>query len=254
MPSISLYAESLLNLRQVTVFATLQSNRNVETLIKLSSDRKTLGLTHGGKQASIELPSDIDPDAKIAIPSSASDHFCLRLPVVSIVKGCDQFEPFTPNEAPWFAGSLKAAAQFCCRSCKNHVMGEQINEWRDLPSENWAEMMDFWHCHKPKNGAGSDTLFTSKGCTASEGLQVREGLGLVDSCHMVVSQEDCYGLKVCSCIPPRILVRISGQQEGGLFPHYGLGCSMVWSPIQMSEIDSWYWYHQASLPSMSYRT
>ena len=208
MSSISLYAESLLNLRQVTVFATLQSDWNAETLIKLSSDGKTLGLTHGGEHALIELPSEINPDTEIAIPSPASDRFCLRLPVASVGQGWDQSASFSPNDAPWSAGSLSAAVQFCCRFCQNHIMGEQISEWRDLPSENWAEMMDFWHCHKPNSGAGFGTPLISNGYTASEGLQVREGLGWVDSCHVVVSKEDCYGLKVCSCIPLQILVRM----------------------------------------------
>ena len=198
MSSINLYAEYLLNLRQVTVFATLPSDQTVETLIKLSSDRKTLDLTHGGEHALIELPSDIDPDANLAIPSAASDHFCLRLPVASVVQNCDRSESFPSNNVPWSAGSLRAGALFRCGFCNNYVVGEQIQEWRDLPSENWAEMMDFWHCHKPNDGAGSGTSLVSKGYTASEGIRVRKGLGLVDSCHMVVSKEDCGGVEVCS--------------------------------------------------------
>ena len=211
--SINLYAESLLNLRQVTVFATLQSSQNVATGIQLSSDRKTLSLSHAGKHASIELPSDIDPDAEVAVPSSTADYFCLRLPVASIVQSCDQSDSIAPIEAPWSAASLRPGAHFCCRFCKSHVLGEQIKEWRDLPSEHWAEMMDFWHCHKPKDGAGSGAPLISRGYTAPEGFKAQSRVGYVDSCHMLASEDDSCALKVCPCTPPQYLSVYKGIKK-----------------------------------------
>ncbi|KAL9113644.1 MAG: hypothetical protein Q9187_007598, partial [Circinaria calcarea] len=194
-PSITLYAESLLSLRQVTIFAKLQSGQNVETGIRLSSDRKTLSLSHAGEHASIELPSDIDPNAEIAVPRSTADHFCLRLPVISIVQSYDRSDSIAPTEAPWSAGSLGPGAQFCCRFCKSRVLDEQIKEWRDLPSEHWAEMMDFWYCHKPKDGADPHAPLISQGYTASEGFKAQSRVGFVDSCHLLASEDDSCGLK-----------------------------------------------------------
>lgn len=37
-----------------------------------------------------------------------------------------------------------------CAFCSaNIINAADIFPWKPLPSETWAEMMDFWHCHKP---------------------------------------------------------------------------------------------------------
>ncbi|RAL10820.1 HECT-type E3 ubiquitin transferase [Aspergillus homomorphus CBS 101889] len=71
---------------------------------------------------------------------------------------------------PWRAMDMRAGTRVRCRLCEVVVLdrpggfdrglgsgkrGEEEGEgikgwvWKDLPSGNWAEMMDFWHCHKP---------------------------------------------------------------------------------------------------------
>lgn len=59
-----------------------------------------------------------------------------------------------PNfAAPWSTNQLnqcRGCRTVCCAQCGSTVIGDQvIQEFKALPSENWAEMMDFWHCHKP---------------------------------------------------------------------------------------------------------
>jgi len=78
-----------------------------------------------------------------------------------------------------------------------------IQSWRDLPSQNWAEMMDFWHCHKPSvpkkqtaNGS-HNTYLEEKGYGANTGFVARRGVGFVDLTYFLVSTEDCLGVKVC---------------------------------------------------------
>lgn len=52
-------------------------------------------------------------------------------------------------------GSIANAAQFKCKSCESKLISsETITTWKALPSETWAEMMDFWHCHKPSDDGG----------------------------------------------------------------------------------------------------
>ncbi|ODQ66537.1 hypothetical protein NADFUDRAFT_41176 [Nadsonia fulvescens var. elongata DSM 6958] len=66
---------------------------------------------------------------------------------------------------PWSASYLRKMAvspDFRCIETKDCVIERDcVKIWKDLPSENWAEMMDFWHCHKPNDpnpmsGAKSD--------------------------------------------------------------------------------------------------
>lgn len=45
----------------------------------------------------------------------------------------------------WQAKDFRACSP-ACRLC-----GKELSTkiWKDMPSEHWAELMDFWHCHKP---------------------------------------------------------------------------------------------------------
>lgn len=99
--------------------------------------------------------------------------------------------------------------------------------WRDLPSENWAEMMEFWHCHKPdvpvgeKGGeeGGDNTL---KGYGANTRMMAQKGVGKVDLTYFLLDSEDCSGLEVrvllflFSCVICVLDFDILGHQEGGL--------------------------------------
>jgi hypothetical protein len=79
--------------------------------------------------------------------------------------------------------------------------------WKDLPSENWAEMMDFWHCNKPDihepnessareshlDGAGS---VASKGYGADTKFAARITVGFVDITTFLLTNSDCSNLQV----------------------------------------------------------
>lgn len=78
----------------------------------------------------------------------------------------------------------------------------RVITWRDLPSENWAEMMEFWHCHKPdvpvgeKGEEGGDN--TMKGYGANTRMVAQKGFGKVDLTYFLLDSEDCSGLEVRS--------------------------------------------------------
>lgn len=77
--------------------------------------------------------------------------------------------PAVPNEkkghASSFFGTSKVVTPWSAREFSTHSESVDIacaqcgqilvthnpsRNWKQLPSENWAEMMDFWHCHKPE--------------------------------------------------------------------------------------------------------
>ena len=196
---LSLYAELLLNIRQITVIATLPSVPNEETHYELSSDRKLLLLTHNQEQCTLTLPSPAASTVAIKAPSVEDKELSFRLPIASRHRatGAAESENSRENTSIWPASALSPTTQLACLSCKNVFVDGNISAWKDLPSEHWAEMMDFWHCHKPHNR--EDTLGQNKptkSYSASSANTLTPGTGFVDDLHLRLASSDCTGLKV----------------------------------------------------------
>ncbi|KAK8874917.1 ubiquitin-conjugating enzyme E2-binding protein [Apiospora arundinis] len=94
---------------------------------------------------------------------------------------------------PWSARDLIPRSSIYCRGCQATLVPEgKVETWKDLPSENWAEMMEFWHCHKPHDhGHHDDQALASRGYGANSRLSGQEGVGLVDLTSLLFSQSDC---------------------------------------------------------------
>jgi hypothetical protein len=134
------------------------------------------------------------------------------------------------NEAPWSASSLEHGTELLCRNCDGVLVKRGcIKTWRDLPSENWAEMMDFWHCHKPsdhgQNGSGghAEHGVASKGYGANTKVMAQPGIGFVGLTYFLLGEDDCTGITVSSIqyliqslsTLPAAVLHIDGYQEGG---------------------------------------
>ncbi|KAF5682686.1 hypothetical protein FCIRC_4865 [Fusarium circinatum] len=90
-----------------------------------------------------------------------------------------------------------------CRSCGSEFVAQNIiNTWKDLPSENWAEMMEFWHCHKPHDHDHQDPeSLATKGYGANHAISAQQGVGFVDLTSFLFSESDCRGLQYSSSTP-----------------------------------------------------
>lgn len=116
---------------------------------------------------------------------------------------------------PWMAGDMGSYTRLGCRGCGNVVLDCSPTPapgntgsgwvWKDLPSGNWAEMMDFWHCHKPDthdHDHGDHTVSIEernsqvKGYGAANQVVASSRTGLVDVATFLVAEGDCRGLKV----------------------------------------------------------
>jgi len=200
-PVISYYAELLLNIRTVTVVVGLPSLSTAQTSLELADDCKAIQLIHHGQKHSIKLPAKVIP-ARLSVPDVSSSILNVRLhldvnePLVAVA--AEQAD----NVYPWTASSLHSSDILTCHVCE-HVLvtSDTIQQWKDLPSENWAEMMDFWHCHKPEVPVkvNADDATAVKGYSASNHLSARSGVGFVDVCQFLLHQGDCSGLKVLIC-------------------------------------------------------
>ncbi|KAF2096449.1 hypothetical protein NA57DRAFT_58364 [Rhizodiscina lignyota] len=205
MASIQLYAELLLNIRTVTFFATLKSEHNHETKATLSADGESITVTHEGESASIRLPTKISGggSAALALPPTPAKELTLRLLLEEKAPGLLRYSDFpdsgSDNPVPWDALSLSTETEIKCGKCDNVLIPKgTVREWKDLPSENWADMMDFWHCHKPDehhdhSHHDANDAPSRKGYAAGNKLTASSGTGFVDTMYFLLAAEDCAG-------------------------------------------------------------
>ncbi|CAD6573931.1 MAG: hypothetical protein ASARMPREDX12_006324 [Alectoria sarmentosa] len=218
MSSIYLYAELLLNIRQVTVLAMLPSNCNESTRMWLCHDQKTLRLRHEDQEAATELPCSVVHDADLKIPP-ATRELSFRLVVSDATRLSAQNEQATDYNDPWPALGLTSETLVACGSC-GALLVNNINVWKHLPSAGWADMMDFWHCHKPSADKGDgESAGRNKGYAATNALGPTAGIGLVDVSHFMVSDIDCTGLEtiddqgLLNCVSCREIIGIKIKEE-----------------------------------------
>ncbi|KAI9753864.1 MAG: hypothetical protein M1815_005962 [Lichina confinis] len=176
----SIYAELLLNLRQTTICISTDPEHKLDTKLLLTSDNTILEVHHGGQVSRISLPARISAGASLDTPAQRAQEFSLRLPLAAptqLVRGGRN------RSFQWSAKTLGRTAQLLCQACGSVLVNtESIQQWKDLPHEDWAEMMDFWHCHKPEPPAAKENGFSStteKGYAASNRLTAQPGVGLV---------------------------------------------------------------------------
>ena len=196
MPKTHLYAELLINIRQVTVFAILPSPSNEYTRIWLDAGHDILYLTHDGEESSITLPCPVViNNATLKLPLTPVTELSFRVGAATQLP--PKAEVYNANSIPWPASKLTSETHVACQSCGNPFITNATN-WKDLPSGGWADMMDFWHCHKPTTeNSNHDTAGSTKGYAAANVLGPTPGVGLVDTSHFLLAETDCIGIRVC---------------------------------------------------------
>ncbi|EMC93183.1 hypothetical protein BAUCODRAFT_158932 [Baudoinia panamericana UAMH 10762] len=213
-PPIHLYAEHLRNIRTLSVQATFATHSNKETKATLSVDGSLLKVSHEGEEACIRLPVSIPgghSDATLTIPEAPSKSLSFRLKIEEN-RGTDGLlgngNQDDENIVPWAASDLSAETDICCAECRTTLVERhQIQQWKDLPSDGWAELMDFWHCHKPDvphdhgHDHASQPDLTSRRITESSQLKVQPSVGLVGPTFFLLAAEDCPTLSVSLYFP-----------------------------------------------------
>ncbi|KAI7136460.1 hypothetical protein KC343_g15940 [Hortaea werneckii] len=210
-PRIHLYAEHLQNIRTLSIQASLATFSNTETKATLSADGSQLSLSHEGETATIQLPITVPGghnDATLVIPSAPSKELTFRVSLEEKPGSNLLGERPAGGETivPWMSSHLSASAEISCASCRSVLIPRgTVTQWKDLPSEGWAEMMDFWHCHKPDvphdhhhhdvHGANGSA---GRGIGANSRLAVERGVGLVGPLELLFAKEDTRGIKVSS--------------------------------------------------------
>lgn len=204
MTTIFLYAEVLTSIRQVTLYASVQTAETTkETVLHIASDKKRVTVREGEVTSGIYLPTEISGTANVTIAQGKKKEISVRLEIGDTSELLPRDDEATAIEVPWSAQDLTAETSVQCKQCQATIVASgKVREWKDLPSENWAEMMDFWHCHKPHDEASNGEAAEAKGYSSKSQLAVFPGTGLVDTVSFLLHKSDCTGLRVSSSLPP----------------------------------------------------
>ncbi|RKF66802.1 putative snf2 family helicase [Golovinomyces cichoracearum] len=190
-PSFSIYAELLINIRQISVLASLDTPCDSSTKIKLSEDGQQFSLFHNGQVNSLELPGKCFPNFRLQAPLLGSKELSWRLPWVG-QKAMD-LDPLNP-ETPWSAKFMNSSKELSCRACGEIILQrESIKTWKDLPSEDWAEMMDLWHYDKTTS---PKSTLIDRAYGANSRFFAQPGIGLIDIMNFLLTEADCKNILI----------------------------------------------------------
>ena len=106
-PLVNLYAEFLLNIRQVTIYASLVSDFSKETEFLLSSDRKSICVAQEGKTSRITFPSGITGTAKLGFPSVNANFVSCRFQITEDDKPSQGPELESSSYPEWVARDFR---------------------------------------------------------------------------------------------------------------------------------------------------
>ncbi|PVH77853.1 hypothetical protein DL98DRAFT_423127 [Cadophora sp. DSE1049] len=220
-----IYAELLSNIRQISVIVALDAPCDASTKAELSADGRQFILHHDGDTFTLNLPGQavlIQPQK----PILGNKELSWRIPIAGQASRAS-IEDAQSNEAPWSAKELSEDAEFACRICAAVILKKgTIKVWKDLPSENWAEMMEFWHCHKPdvpaeeangSNGHGHvhhDQTAANKGYGASSKFIASKAIGLIDLTTFLLTSNDCTNIEPSTQDPASVICKACHRNIG----------------------------------------
>ncbi|KAE8145691.1 ubiquitin-conjugating enzyme E2-binding protein [Aspergillus avenaceus] len=239
-PALYLHAELLPNIRHITLhisFATAAQPADIRPEICLSDSCRAITVSlpplYDNGTETIKLPARVNEASQRMLNMAVQRNgnatyqggrqreYSFRMQVDDARDALLSREEHFDSFVPWTATEMASYTRLCCRHCKNVILRAPMSsdtgdareeprgwEWKDLPSGNWAEMMDFWHCHKPDprqdddhNADASAARFhedqndTVKGYGAANQVIATPGTVLVDVATFLVAYADCNGLK-----------------------------------------------------------
>ncbi|KAK0716967.1 ubiquitin-conjugating enzyme E2-binding protein [Lasiosphaeria miniovina] len=205
----SIYAELLSNIRQISLAVSLHSPSDASTQVAVTADGCSVELRHRGETRHLVLPAKVTlGGAVLPIQKQNVQSLSWRLPLDP--EGSSPGLVFRPRDGgeqrppSWSAADLLPGSEVSCRQCGSVLVNKDaLTVWKDLPSENWAEMMEFWHCHKPSdgghhhaesNGQTDEKSIASKGYGASSHISAQKSIGFVDLTTLLFAEDDCLGI------------------------------------------------------------
>lgn len=232
--SLYLHAELLPNIRQITLYISLSQTppiKGIRPEIRLSESCKAVTVVLPAPfehvSETIKLPARVSDATRQALNangaqtapskpgySGSGQDYSFRMQIDPNEQALMPREELTDDHVPWTAADMSSSTRIRCYACGTPFLNESSLRdssqgwiWKDLPSGNWAEMMDFWHCHKPdpheddaKDEATAALKIEEanaqvKGYGASSRVEAIPGNVLIDVATFLLAESDCVGLK-----------------------------------------------------------
>ena len=214
-----LYAELFLYVRIVTVHASLSTpDSEQNAAVEITADGQSIILFHQNERVSIELPTPVSLQGlstSLKLFSKEGNQFTLRLNVEDgLTKKTSALtndrgslmSVRSENPAPWTSRTMRNdRCKISCARCDSDIqsMGK-VRVWLDMPNENWADLMEFWHCHKPAEHRElsqvpenvRDQTHEGEEYFAGNGLHASQGKGFIGTSYFLLHEDDCSGAKV----------------------------------------------------------
>ncbi|KAK7699669.1 hypothetical protein SLS64_011442 [Diaporthe eres] len=205
----NIYAEFLPRLGRISVVIHLPTQSTHKTKVLVSRDGLHLIVDHDGASTKLRLPVKTRIAGEHLPGEVKPGHDKISWRLFPTPVEAEAAQHIAPDSVPWSAADLKPGLRVACRACDETIVaGETVKTFKDLPSENWAEMMEFWHCHKPtdahstgtaagdaQNKASEDDL-ASRGYGANSIISAQNSVGFVDLMTILFSQNDCKCLMI----------------------------------------------------------
>lgn len=178
------YCEHHENIRIVHVSVTLPSPADALTALDIY-DRKTLRLRHAFQSYTIALPASLTV-TQLPRPIIVGNTWTYRI-------AADVIKKSGSNEVPLSSPDSLQSLQ--CIKCNTRILSSKALDWRLLPSENWMELMDSWHCHRGVSDEHHHEIHDQYALpdhivSAAERIHARPGMGLLGPSHMLIHQSD----------------------------------------------------------------
>lgn len=147
------------------------------------------GLTINGEK--IELAHRVSKDASRTVTALDSEwtNIRIRSNARGVLKSENQIQ--LQDQYQWNIKDLERQRKrggkvFSCGSCSAGIVSfDHVNKLLPMPSEMWYEMLDFWHCHKPNEGAADIQLLKK-----FNELQPNPNDVIVGSYYLIVNPKD----------------------------------------------------------------
>lgn len=180
------------NVRAVHLSLRLPSAPDALTSLE-AYDRKTLRLRHAFRTYSIPLPGSIDIKKPLKLVCDGHQITC-RVDASPIK------ESSGINEVP-FSTTKQLSRDLQCARCRCSLLEGTGISWRLMPSENWAEMMDSWHCHRGvtdehHNEHHDQYALPDHIVSAAERIRARPGIGLIGLSYLLIHISDATNILV----------------------------------------------------------
>lgn len=157
--AINYYVELLSRIKSVSVIVE-EENQKVVPIIAadhlLQINSRLIKLRINEQEISIPLPVDVPQVPNLSSCLKQRNNIVsIRLPLIDskVDRSTNSLMSISTNYK-WNSSYLKKTIikyTFNCSSCGNVLIdSKKLTSTLDMPSELWAEMMDFWHCHKPE--------------------------------------------------------------------------------------------------------